>query len=76
MSKRSNILRSDKVLASWAKNFFKEYPNLIIVSDSNTIKNKTFYAKALEALFGAIYLDQGFEKARALAEKHLLLLDP
>jgi dsRNA-specific ribonuclease len=28
--------------------------------------------EALEALFGAIYLDQGFEKARALAERHLL----
>ena len=28
-------------------------------------------SEALEALFGAIYIDQGFEKAKDLGEKHL-----
>ena len=68
----SNELRSNNILSQRAEPFFTGYPNLIYVADSKTERNTKFYAKALEALFGAIYLDQGFEKARALAEKHLL----
>jgi ribonuclease-3 len=34
--------------------------------------NTTINAEALEALFGAIYLDRGFEEARRIAEKYIL----
>ncbi|MBA3046703.1 MAG: ribonuclease III family protein [Euryarchaeota archaeon] len=71
----SNELRSDVILSQRAEPFFTGHPNIIFVADSKTERNTTFYAKALEALFGAIYLDQGFEKARALAEEHLLQSD-
>ncbi len=34
--------------------------------------NTTINAEALEALFGAIYLNRGFEDARRIAEKYIL----
>jgi len=74
MSKRSNAMRSDSYLSKLAQKLWEDYPD-IIISDNPPRSKKglaTMRAKALEALFGAIYLDQGFEKACALAEKHLL----
>ncbi len=34
--------------------------------------NTTINAEALEALFGAIYLNKGFDEARRIAEKYIL----
>ncbi len=34
--------------------------------------NETINAEALEALFGAIYLNRGFEETRRIAEKYIL----
>lgn len=34
--------------------------------------NRTINAEALEALFGAIYLNRGFEETRRIAEKYIL----
>jgi len=48
-------------------NYIIKPPKQVYVDGEFTVR-----AKVVEALFGAIYLDQGFEKARALAEKHLL----
>jgi ribonuclease-3 len=72
LSEKSNTLRSDSNLANRVRKQLPDFSNLIIVADEKTDKNDTVVAKAVEALFGAIYLDQGFDKARALAEKHLL----
>lgn len=72
MTNLSNELRSNDILSQRAEPFFNGYPNLIFVANLKTKRNTKFYAKALEALFGAIYLDQGFKSARALVEKHLL----
>ncbi len=67
-----NMLRSDPNLAKLAMSLEFEFPEPIISAPVDEKGQITMYAKALEALFGAIDLDQGFEKARALAEKHLL----
>jgi dsRNA-specific ribonuclease len=35
--------------------------------------NETINAEALEALFGAIYLNRGFEETKRIAEKYILI---
>jgi len=70
-----NMLRSDPNLAKLAMSKELKFPEPIISAPVDEKGQVTMYAKALEALFGAIYLDQGFEKARSLAEKHLLQPD-
>lgn len=67
-----NMLRSDPNLAKLAMSSEFKFPEPIISAPVDEKGQITMYAKALEALFGAIYLDQGFEKARDLAEKHIL----
>ena len=73
LTTKSNKLRSNSNFADIFTNKLK-LPDEIIIGDNKPVSEKGKFAmraKALEALFGAIYLDQGLEKARMLAEKHL-----
>jgi ribonuclease-3 len=74
LTKLRSQLVNARILAFHARRF--ELGKLLIVSDSaqmNGVRDsETALADAFEALIGAVYLDSGYEQARAFLGKHLL----
>ncbi|MCS6989567.1 MAG: ribonuclease III [Chloroherpetonaceae bacterium] len=74
LTKLRSQLVNAKVLAQYARRF--DLGKLLIVSDSaeqNGVReSETALADAFEALIGAVYLDSGYERARAFLEKTMI----
>ncbi len=74
LTKLRSQLVNAKILAHYAKQF--DLGKVLIVSESaeqNGVReSETALADAFEALIGAVYLDSGYEKARAFLETTML----
>lgn len=70
---RSSLVRTESISAAAAKYGFETYLRLSRGEKRGTIRARTqILANSYEAVIGAIYIDQGYDKAKAFIEESLL----